>query len=92
MNIDTGNPEPVWSLIVVYVTQTYGVCQPVSQSIHSLKTQAVTSGWQKRRGGEVTLTAECISTTNLLCNSKPTSGSNDEKFQGRHKKILSPSI
>lgn len=64
MNVGTGNPQPGWGLIVVDAAQTYGVCQPVSQSIHSLKTQAVTGGWQTRREGEVTLTAECFSTTN----------------------------
>lgn len=64
MNIDTGNPQTGWIFIVVYVAQTYGVCQPVSQSIHSLKTQDVTGGWLTRREGEVTLIAECFSTSN----------------------------
>lgn len=64
MNIGTGNPQPGWGFIVVDAAQIYGVCQPVSPSMHSLKTQAVTGVWQTRREGEVTLTAECFSTTN----------------------------
>lgn len=48
INIGTGSPQPGWRL-VVDAAQTSSVCQAVSQSSHSLKTQAVTGGWQTRR-------------------------------------------
>lgn len=44
MNTGTDNPQAGWGLIVVDAAQTYGARQPVSQSIRSLKTQAVTGG------------------------------------------------
>lgn len=43
INIGTGSPQPGWRL-VVDAAQTSSVCQAVSQSSHSLKTQAVTGG------------------------------------------------
>lgn len=46
INIGTGNAQPGWKLVVVDATQTSSVCQAVSQCSHSLKTQAVTGGWQ----------------------------------------------